>query len=81
VRIERNGAAATIKIYLDGTAIGNGLPRTITGSFTFDQLGAQRTSDAWANVGLGEVILFDRLLSSTEATAIEQDMSSAWQGT
>ncbi len=81
VRIERNGAAATVKIYLDGTAIGNGLPRTITGSFTFDQLGAQRTSDAWANVGLGEVILFDRLLSSTDATAIEQDMSSAWQGT
>ncbi len=80
MRIERNGAAAAVKIYLDGTAIGNGLARTIAGSFTFDQLGAQRISDAWANVGLGEAILFGRLLSATDATALEQDMHNAWIG-
>jgi hypothetical protein len=78
LRIARDGTAGTIQIYLDGTAIGNGLPRSIAGNFTFDQLGAQRTSDAWANVGIGEVILFGRLLSSADIAAIEQDMNTAW---
>ncbi|HVV27123.1 MAG TPA: choice-of-anchor Q domain-containing protein [Rhizomicrobium sp.] len=78
LRIARNGTAGNITIYLDGTAIGNGMPRTIAGSFTFDQFGVQRTSDAWSNMGFGECIIFPRLLSSSDATAVEQDMLGAW---
>jgi hypothetical protein len=78
LRIVRDGTAGTIKIYLDGTAIGNGLARAIAGSFTFDQLGAQRLNDAWANMGIGEAILFGRQLSPADVTAIEQDMQTAW---
>jgi hypothetical protein len=78
LRIERNGAAQTIKIYLDGTAIGNGLPRVIAGSFTFDQFGCQRTSDAWSNMGLGEAIIFGSILSGPDASSVETDMQAAW---
>ena len=76
LRIARAGS--TVQIWLDGTAIGNGQPRTIAGSFTFDQLGAQRTGDAWSNLGIGEAIIFPRLLSQADIAAIEQDMQAAW---
>jgi hypothetical protein len=78
LRIARDGTAGTITIYLDGSAIGNGLPRSIGGSFTFDQIGLQRTGDAWATIGLGECIFFGRLLSPADANAVEQDMQAAW---
>jgi hypothetical protein len=78
LRLARAGTAATIQIFQNGEAVGTG-PKAINGAFTFDEFGAQRLSDAWATAGMGECIIFPRLLTATEITAIETDMAAAWR--
>lgn len=79
LRLARTGAAATIQIFQNGEAVGTGAAKAINGAFTFDEFGAQRASDAWAAAGLGECIVFPRLLNAAEIAAIEADMAAAWR--
>jgi hypothetical protein len=73
LRLVRTGG--TIQMFQNGEAIGT--PKALAGAFTFDQFGA--AGSAWALLGLGECIIYPRLLTAAQATAVEADMATAWR--
>jgi hypothetical protein len=79
LRIERDSTAGTLKIYQNGEAVGSGAGCTLAGSFTFSQFGVQQTNQFWSNMGFGECIIFPRLLSASDITAMETDMGISWR--
>lgn len=74
LRLVRTGG--TVQLFQNGEAVGTA--KSLAGAFTFDQFGAQR-SDVWGQLGLGECIIYPRLLTAAEITTIESDMGTAWR--
>jgi hypothetical protein len=67
--------AGTIQLFQNGEAIGT--PKALAGAFTFDQFGA--AGSALAQIGLGECIVYPRLLAAAEASTVETNMATAWR--
>jgi hypothetical protein len=73
LRLVRTGG--TVQLFQNGEAIGT--PKTLAGAFTFDEFGA--AGSAWAQMGLGECIVYPRVLTAAEASSVEADMATAWR--
>jgi hypothetical protein len=73
LRLVRTGG--TIQLFQNGEAIGS--PKSLVDAFTFDQFGA--AGSAWAQMGLGECIIYPRVLTAAEAASAEADMATAWR--